>query len=459
MLAPYYKIYIGKDKEDITDLCTRFVFEDCSEEDSLLTFKMVVDDKFDEKIAAGNIVYFKFGYIGLQLSEVHKSRISDIKYNYSGEITGTITCLDLGTVLRKVPSNKIWKKKTSSDIAKEIAVKYGMEYDIEKTDKVWDQLPQGNRTDSTFLGYLAEREKSGTYITYIRGTTLFFKQRDLKRKSVRLFDYKSEDGTVKGFSATENTSSQDGAATAVNISSGDKKQGTEEEKEVNNETEEKTGTLGTHNLNYTRVNSAGEVVGSTGPGLGVKVGVRGGFFTDAAPIKKTTPNTPGISYTKVNSEGEVVQAAGPGLGVKVGVKEGLFFPSRNINEPTSDKQEAENVANSKKKQATLDSFTGKLRLTGQPSIVPNVIITVAGVANRHKGNWYVVKVTHSLTEGGYTTSLDLKRNGTSMGNKTKVSDKADDNKATDANTSVGDEDPKDGQIIPITVNAEGVILD
>lgn len=452
MQAPYYKIYLGEDRVDITFICSNFVYEDCIEEDSLLKLDITPDDTDSaDDIKTGRFIYFQFGYIGGELSDMQKSRITDIKYKYSKGLKITINCLDLGTIVRKVPSKKIWSDITSSDIAKEIADKYNLDSDIEETTKVWEKLPQGNRTDFSFLSYLAERADSGTYITYIRNNILSFKKSDLKKDSVRSFNYKDSNGYITSFSASEEESSMSSSVGGVDVMTSNKKTGEETKKDVNNKTENKTGTLGTHNPEISNpdvynLNSFSAKTDNTT--------VRNAYVS--------VPDIPSPKYSiavKSNDDTDNPNDYTDNVGKKT-PSYYINMLKKSYSEPTEDKEEASNVANHKKKQATLSIITGKLKLVGQPFIAPDTVITIKGVANRHIGNWYVVKVVHKLSSSGYSTSLSLKKNGTSIGNTTLVSDKDEDNKAEDANTTEGaDESDTSKEVDYVKVNEDGKEVD
>ena len=51
-------------------------------------------------------------------------------------------------------------------------------------------------------------------------------------------------------------------------------------------------------------------------------------------------------------------------------------------------------------------------LSGNTVIRPlaDEIITMAGVAKMHAGNWYIEKIKHNISSSGYITTLELSKN-------------------------------------------------
>lgn len=370
--APFYKVYIGD--RDISEYVERFHYEDCMEEDSYL--ELTIKSNFaqaladDPDIVAGTWLSFHFGFIGGEISDVHKAKVTDIKHRYAERVTMTVKCLDSGTVMRKASNQKVWNKKTASDIAKEIATKYGLEFEGKDTSKVYDSLPQGNMADLHFLQYLAQREDGGNYVVYIRNYTLYFTPRNLLSESIKTYTYGDGDGSILSFEPEIRESSMPSVSTEAETKIVDAKKAQISVSKVDNTTETKTGTLG----EYKRVYSGnGKQVGTTG-------------------VKKH-------QSTSSNSAPSV---------------------KRQLVLPVKDKKEADNIANSKKKAAVLKSLVARLLLNGDPRIIPNQVITVKNVAKTHSGNWYVVKVSTDISASGYVTSLDLNKNGTSLGNASKT---------------------------------------
>lgn len=415
--APYYKVYIGKDaNNDISELVESFVYEDAVEEDSLLRITIKSDYALsltdDPRIKTGAILVFQFGYLSGQISEQHRARITDLKHKYRDRVTMEIIALDIGTVARKVQEQKIWKNKTSSQIAREIAEKYGLISIVDETKKVWDNLPQGNKSDMQFLNYLAQREDGGNYVVYIRNNDLYFVERSTDESSVRTYIYGDGDGTVMYFEPTFKESSQKGDANASIVATFDPYKGEYKAEVIDNTTESNTGTLGSYKKEY-KTESI-----SKGGGKYVLV------------------NENALGDKGRKNAGFNIQSVAPS-------------PKSHVTDPTPSKTEAYNLGNSKKKSATLKTLVAKLGVVGNPLLVPNTVITMKGVAKVHSGNWLVQKVTHTIKGEGYVTVADLAKNGTNVGKK----------KAEDANKTVGAEkQEKTVKVSKVNVNvAKGKI--
>lgn len=362
MKAPFYKVdLISNDKTyDITKYVKSFVYEDAIEEDSLL--KIVVDSDYAEQLAddsrfvTGANIHFQFGFMQGKISAVHSSRISDITHEYAHSVTMSITCLDLGNAIKKATSSKVWKGKTSSQIAAEIAASWGLQSDITETSKVWDSLPQGNKNDKQFLTYLAEREDDGDFISYIRNDTLYFGKRKMDKNSDFIYTY--GENIVRFRPSWKESSAKPEAIKSKAIVTNPFK-GTTAQAEAS-ATKEKGGAYtGTYK---TAFNQNSKAVGKI-------------------PIKQDSKQE---------------KATGKGFG-------------KPFINPSPDLKESENLANSKKKTATLKTLVADLVVEGNPLIEPNTVITINNVAKKYVGNWYVVKATHNVS-GTYTTTMSLSRN-------------------------------------------------
>ena len=80
--------------------------------------------------------------------------------------------------------------------------------------------------------------------------------------------------------------------------------------------------------------------------------------------------------------------------------------------PATNQKMANNIAAQVKKTAQRRDMTASLSLEGDPKLRAGDIITMSGVAKRHRGNWYVEEITHQLgVRGSFTTSLNMWKNG------------------------------------------------
>lgn len=70
--------------------------------------------------------------------------------------------------------------------------------------------------------------------------------------------------------------------------------------------------------------------------------------------------------------------------------------------------DAEHLAKAKLRELNARSVTGSISLVGDPSLVAGVVVAVSGFGS-FDGNFIVQEATHSVSSGGYTTSLSLRR--------------------------------------------------
>ena len=70
--------------------------------------------------------------------------------------------------------------------------------------------------------------------------------------------------------------------------------------------------------------------------------------------------------------------------------------------------DAERIAKAKLRELNARSVTGSISLVGDPSLVAGVVVAVSGFGS-FDGNFIVQEAMHSVSGGGYTTSLSLRR--------------------------------------------------
>jgi phage protein D len=189
MLNPFIVVRVGE--QDLAPYITSFDFEDCTEEDDLLslslnglTLEMLESDAFQ----VGKDISFQFGYRGGAVSPLRTMRISDITPSYDKTITATLKALDYGQLLKKQPQGTVWQQKTASQIVTAIGQKYGLDTsEVQPTSFIYPHLAQGQKTDFEMIQYLAERETNGSFHFFIRNNFLFFKRKDLNQQASHVF--------------------------------------------------------------------------------------------------------------------------------------------------------------------------------------------------------------------------------------------------------------------------------
>lgn len=233
-------INIDLSGQNISGFISSFKYDDSVDKDNVLEIRikeeLVLTLLNNQDLVAGNKLVFNFGYLGGVLSETNEAIISDIDVNYdSSGPAATIKALDKGHFSKKKTDNKIWKNKTISDIASEIADKYGFEKEILETKTVYANLPQGNMTDFDFLTELALKENN--CIFFIRNNTLYLVERGLGNGSLITYTYGTDEVVL--FRPTTKLSKSSGISDKTSIAVFDDENKSNSNVEVTNQNEEK----------------------------------------------------------------------------------------------------------------------------------------------------------------------------------------------------------------------------
>lgn len=358
---PYISVKI-KDTE-LSDYIDDFDFDDTIEKDNLLVLRVLPSNGNPNKalqfLKDNNIVKnadlkFQFGFLGGTMSPVHSAKISDIdtKYGQQG-ISVTLKCMDAGNYLKKTSDNKIFKSKTSSEIANEIADEIGLGKEIDSTDYIWDYMPMANQSYVLFLKKLASKEDD--FVFYIRGGTLYFKKRDLSQPSKITYTY-GDGEQVISFSPSENTSSKVKGIPQAKMPHTDPKTGKSSIPQVNQGNANNNVAMGKKMVNFD---------------------VNGNKLNTI--IQKPEKATKQVTYTK---------------------------PTRNVTE-------SNNELNAKHKTSSLNSNEATLVVELNPQLDPKGLLTMKGVVERHMGNWFIRGIKHKISQSGAATStIKLSKNAT-----------------------------------------------
>lgn len=411
-VSPFYKILIYKNGRDISSLISRISYEDAVDVDNLLTMvvsKPTTEFIDDPDIKEGAIIVLQFGYIGGKISRKYYLRILDIMASYEQIIHVTMRATDIGAVMKKGQTKKVWNNVRSSDIANAIAAKNGLKAVIEKTSTVHPSLPQGGKSDYDFLKYLATLETNGSFRFYLKNEELHFTKRNLKKKSARVFKYKYGDGTVRSFKPYSQESNKDAAARDATATVIDPFTNTPKVIKVDAQTAKDDSKLGDWEYHY-NFNSE-------------EVGIK---TVEVNQAKSNAPNssrdysfnliTKNSAYFEQQSKVQDTQSAGQHLAVQGTAQEGF------------------DKASSVKKDKSLKDYMASLVVEGDVDYDADSIITMAGVAKKDTGNWYVQRVKFIITDSGsFEVIFTLQKNA---GRK-----KIDPNalQQTDVNKTVGDE--------------------
>lgn len=375
MKTPIVKVFVKDSGRDISDFVESVRFEQALEVDNYAEFDMRAGANYsivdDDDLVSGTILRFQFGYLGQEMSPLHELRVTDIDTEYGARVKFKVKCLDLGNVMRKVSEQTIWKQLTSSQIAEQIAAKYGLTPQIQSTTYVWQVLPQGNRDDFELLTYLAQKESNGDFVFHIQNNLLIFEKKDFSKASTVKYTYGTN---ILSFKPKLREAKQSGAANNVDVLSVD--------------------ALSKQKIKLSNTDTS-TLLGDNPMKL----------------IMGDTPTKADKDLAKTTNKGTAYDWDGNPL--KKGASENTpVVPKKTVFSASSDRGEMQNLANSTFKRNNEKILEGTLSIEGNPLLKLSDIITIANVALRHSGNWKIEKISHSIGSSAYTTTVTLSKNGT-----------------------------------------------
>lgn len=376
MKSPVYKVFIKNTQRDISNLVESFRYERCLDADNYVEMDFWTGNAFstidDDDLVSGTILQFQYGYLGQEMSSVNEIRITDVDTEYGDRVKFKVKGLDLGNVMKKGSEQTVWKNKTSSQIAEEIAAKYGLTPIIQPTTYVWVSLPQANKSDFDLLKELAAKEANGEYQFHIQSNKLHFEKKDFDKSASAKYTYGTD---IIRFTPKLKEAKQTGAANSV--------------KAVGVDALSKN-TISTEDTN------TGTLLGSN-------------------PMKLVVGDLPSQNLnenSKTTNKGTKYDWDGNPL--KNGSSEQTPVTAKKVIAiPNSSNTEAQNISNGIKKRNNEKILEGTLVIEGNPLLKLSDILTISNVALKHAGNWKIEKISDSITvSGGYITTVTLSKNGT-----------------------------------------------
>lgn len=357
------------DRVDITNRVVSMQFEDLESKADKLTLN--IDNynlsAFDDPLLeAGNIIVFRFGYMGAWSPE-REMKIQGTK----GLNPLVVEALGAEvTFARTIRPDSYWENVSRSDVARDIALQYGYaeeQLQIEDTKVVYPQITQGPQTDYRFLATLAAKEGFEFYTDF---DGFHFHPRRLNQKALRSFEYftDKQSGEVIGISVEDNK--KPGKPGGVALTVRDPK--TKETVTVR-ATEETTADRGTLATERTVVSSFERIDAVTG--------------TTTLEEKNESLTLP---------SGNPLQA----------VAQDFKGPS---SEPTVEGAQRQANAIYAKQQMRAVGFT--LTIRGDGRVVAKSIIELTGIGPKMSGFYYVTSAKHDMSRSGFVTTLKIKRDG------------------------------------------------
>ncbi len=376
--SPFYIVQIAETGEDITPFVDSFSYEGNIEKDDLLKISLTFKNVFEldeEWLSVGQKLKFFFGYIGGLQTPIKVAKISDVQASYGAVIKVSIDATDVGMFLKKNSGNTIHNKKTLSDLVKEIADKYSLKFEAVETKKVYTHIPQAQKSDFDFLTQMAKREN---LVFRVSGETLFLEKRDLLKESIKTYTWGVD---IISFVPKVKHSQQDSSSQKIQSNSVNLKDNTIQKSEAKADDKEKE--------------KLGDYV--------VEVDANGNKKKVFPTKKQETAKTEDVKM--------VVGKA--------------------------DKTQNDGIVNRQQEDKSLSDVTATLVVEGNPLLEENQVLTIAGVAKKHEGNWKIISVKQNPSQGGgYTTSLELKKNATNKPVANTLPDKST-SKNQEVNKSTG----------------------
>lgn len=349
-------------EEDVSDRVTQFSFDEESNKAAKLTFSVDNYDlsNFDEPVIKnGNLVEFSFGYVG-SMAPTRRGTIQKV----TGSTTLSVEVLGLSILLAKYQKVRTFEQATIADVARRIAAENGYgegETFVDDLGVDGDPLPvlatiqQARMSDAVFLAQWAR--KIGFVFQADRG--FVFQRRKLGQLPLRKITYFRDPGV--------------GDVLSFNV-----------ENDVH----------------------AKKTSGASAKGRD--------------PLRKETFE---VRADNTENAGRTTLAPEVELFTGISERDGAALPDtakRAVASTTSTGTSAPDAASAKQEAGAvyaasqLSALEMTMEVRGDPRLAANLVVEVDGIGKKHSGNYFVQKATHKLGTT-YTTSLKLRRDGTSGG--------------------------------------------
>jgi phage protein D len=317
----------------------------------------------------GNRIHVQMGYADRLLSMAH-GVIATLtpRFSESGPPTIGVTALDSMFKLRdskpKEGEQKKYVEKTDSDIAREVAVRNKMQFQIDDTKEKHSLVIQKNQDDAQFL---MERAKRIDYDCYV--------QVDPKTGDDKLFFAKPTDG-------------RDGRRSRIYVFEWGNSPINLAAPPTTSKPEDRFPSL----INFSPTLTLSKQVG--------KVTVRGWD-----PKTKSK-----IAYTASKSDLPGMGGDGGGTsGPEAAEKRLQNKQDTVVDTPVTSAQEARDLAISLLRERAYEFITGSGQVIGLPDLRPGDNVELTGLGKRFSGVYYVKKVEHSIGGSGYRTQFEVRK--------------------------------------------------
>lgn len=430
--AVFKRVWIESDGDfiDISEQIGNIKYVRDTEKDDEVVFTIeqpYISNLSNNVIRRGQTIRFQYGLKGGEKSPVHKARIVDIGRKYARTISMTVKARDLGTIMKASTSVKIWNDKTLSEICKEIASRYKLEFVGDVTTQKYNNYPQSQKDDLSFLRELAMRESDGNYEVFVTDNRLTLERRGMNKRSELTFEY-GRDERVISFSVKNKESTNKASKANRSAFVGfDPVEGKMIGEATTNENEANNVNLG--EIEFT-LSASGELIEN-------EVNIGGGD----ADFKALGAALIGLSDDTKETIDEIYGGSGiPKFG-------------ESVVTPYESPAEIKSLSNSTKKKSSLKTTTAELKVIGQPNMKLNSVITMAGVEKVDLGNYLIRTITDVVASSGFTTSMGLEKNAGKKRNKV-----TDTTNVEKANTTTGAKSTSSTTSLPV-FNENGQLVE
>ncbi len=398
---------VGDPASDLIDLMIDFKFNDHLEKADMVTWQFSDPDGVlidDERFEPDTVWLFRFGYPG-DISGIIRHRVKSFEptFQEDGTIIISVTTLGRATETMRVRGAKNWGKTKSSDIASQIARKYGLKTKIETSPELDKEcgaiIQRAEQSDFEFLSGLAANLD---YEFFIEGETLYFRSRDTVysepiRLTVYWFDNSSNQSNtlMKSFKPGIHAHKPGKVkATSVNTKSG---------KAKSHKATNKTGTKSVGNRQ----------LGSTKP---MQIN-----FADPDDEPSSEFESRHVVNEATGERELFTETSSAGMRMTNSEKdESAGYVIRMADTIEVD---AQRIVDSHKKRFLDGLVNANSEFIGTPRMRAKVTIQVLGVGQRLSGLWYNTEVTHHIGAHGYSTQCAHKRGAYNGKKKSKGKNK------------------------------------
>jgi phage protein D len=310
-------------------------------------------------------------------------KIVEISYEFQLKISAKVTCAADGTTLAARKTGIVYKDKTPSEIATEIAKRYGF-----KTDAIYPMstritIAQKFRTDAELLRQMAEEFN---YIFRIIGDKLVWKPVGYELPPKVEFTWiEGGRGDIKRFTG--------GFKSVAVKAAGDK-----------------VKTAGVDPHTGKTVTTESDQVKTTGKARTTSVVFeKGGGYSAHTQLPADQPDAPIASYGPkvVNSTPSDYSPSQGYPTTDVGTTKPGDSPTV-VHDPHGDPKRAQAKATSLHQRTVWQSGSASIQLINT-RVIPDQTIRLKGIGGKLSGVWYAAKVSYSISNDVMTVDVELAR--------------------------------------------------